>query len=344
MERDRAARPPGGLADRTAPPARTPTTSRARWSPGTAPAAPAGRWPRWPPSSSPSSWPFRWSVRAGPRTPVPPPGHPDRRLHHADQGSLVRRGRLPRGDAPAAVDDGGRGATCPSRRSTPGASCTRAERGSAVGARGRRADPAAAAARRGCATRADLDELGSVAIAWFTGPCDAARRGDERLRRAPHRRRRRADRRAVADQPYGIRVTTSIVVGAPGDQVELSWFREIAPDGGIFREFEPVETVNGVAALQAGQVDASIDRTLRYRVVRGGTEFLAGRSPAAVPGFVPPRVDLTRLRPALPPARRRRRCTGDRRSHRPLGAWPASPSDGPVGRGSASARRRERPG
>ena len=62
------------------------------------------------------------------------------------------------------------------------------------------ADPAAALRPDEGVDPADLDELGSVAIAWFTGPRNAGARGDARLWRAPHRRRRRAHRRAVADQ------------------------------------------------------------------------------------------------------------------------------------------------
>jgi hypothetical protein len=104
-------------------------------------------------------------------------------------------------------------------------------------------------------------------------------------------------------EPYGSStVNQIIVVGAPGDQVELAWFRQIAPDGKIFREFEPVGTVDGVAAVDAGQVDASIDRALRYRVMRGGAEFSGLPNTEPRPDFVPPPVELARLRPAPPPA------------------------------------------
>ncbi|TFV91710.1 hypothetical protein E4P40_05225 [Blastococcus sp. CT_GayMR20] len=151
--------------------------------------------------------------------------------------------------------------------------------------------------------RRDLDRLDSVAIAWFTGPRDAAAE-DMRVYGEP--------RMVDADEPAAVlahtepyrssRVSHWIVVGAPGDQVEDSWSRQFTPDGEIFREFGPIDTVDGVASGGAGQVDASINRALRYRVVRGGTEFTGLPETEPRPDFVPPRVDLARLRPAPPPA------------------------------------------
>jgi hypothetical protein len=150
---------------------------------------------------------------------------------------------------------------------------------------------------------ADLDELGSVAIAWFTGPLSAA---PEEMRVYGEPRIVEADEPAAVlspTEPYGsVRVNHVVVVGAPGDQVELSWFREIAPDGDIVRSFERAPTADGVAAVVAGQVDASIDRTVRYRIVRGETEFSGLPETERRPDFVPPRVNPARLRPAPPAA------------------------------------------
>jgi hypothetical protein len=104
-------------------------------------------------------------------------------------------------------------------------------------------------------------------------------------------------------QPYGRSARSHfIVVAAPGDQVELSPNRLIAPDGHLFRIFDRHRTVDGVVASDAGQVDASVDLALRWRVVRGGTEFSALLETEPRADFVPPAVDLARLRPAPPPA------------------------------------------
>ena len=149
----------------------------------------------------------------------------------------------------------------------------------------------------------DLDELGSVAIAWFTGP----------LGGAPEEMRVYGEPRIVdADEPTAVLSPTepygspsqalAIVVGAPGDQLESSGIRFVEPDGDITREFDGNDMVDGVHVSPAGQVDASINRSDRHRVVRGGTEFTVVPETEPRPDFVPPQVDLARLRPAPPPA------------------------------------------
>jgi hypothetical protein len=149
----------------------------------------------------------------------------------------------------------------------------------------------------------DLDRLDSFAIAWFSGPSDA---GAEEMTIYGEPRIVDADEPTAVlspTEPYGSsRLSRMVVVGAPGDEVETSWFGEIAPDGEIVRTFDPAPTVDGIADVGAGQVDASIDRALHYRVVRGDTEFSGLPMTEPGPDFVPPRVDLARLRPAPPPA------------------------------------------
>ncbi len=150
---------------------------------------------------------------------------------------------------------------------------------------------------------ADLDELGSVAIAWFTGPRYAE----------PEEMRVYGEPRIVdSDEPVAMLTPTVphgapatsfvIVVGAPGDRVEVSFMRLIEPDGEITRRFGRVQTLDGIAVIYGTQVDASIDRALRYRVLRNGAEFTGLPETERAPDFVPPAVDLTRLRPAPPPA------------------------------------------
>jgi len=151
--------------------------------------------------------------------------------------------------------------------------------------------------------RRDLDEVEAVAIAWFTGPLDAA----------PEEMTVYGEPRVVdADKPTAVLSPTkpypgptgsfAVVVAAPGDQIEASGLGEIDSDGNITRIFEPNLDVDGVHVSEGGQVDASIDRALRYRVVRGDTEFLVRPETEPAPDFVPPRIDLARLRPAPPPA------------------------------------------
>jgi hypothetical protein len=151
--------------------------------------------------------------------------------------------------------------------------------------------------------RRDLDQLDSVVIAWFTGPLDAA----------PEEMTVYGEPRVVdADEPTAVLSPTepypgpfqhyAVVVGAPGDRIEESWSRQFTSDGEIFREYDPVDTVEGVHAGEGGQVDASINLAQRYRVLRGDTEFAVVPQTEPAPDFVPPRIDLVRLRPSPPPA------------------------------------------
>ena len=165
------------------------------------------------------------------------------------------------------------------------------------------ADPAAApAGRRRRRTRAIWTQLDSVAIAWFTGPRDAAAEemtlyGEPRI--------------VDADEPTAVLSPTRPTarrgapssVAAPGDQIEGSGLRWIEPDGDALRDFERMDLVDGVDVGE-GYGRSTHPSTWRplYRVVRGGTEFLVVPATEPAPDFVPPDVDLARLRPAPPPA------------------------------------------
>jgi hypothetical protein len=151
---------------------------------------------------------------------------------------------------------------------------------------------------------ADLDALGSVAIAWFTGPLNAV----------PEEMRVYGEPAIVdADEPTAVLAPTEpfgsssesfvAVVAAPGDQIAYSGLRFIDADGEITRDsFEAADTQDGYVATGAGQVDASIDHGLRYRVTRRNTELSVVPITEPAPDFVPPRVNLARLRPAPSPA------------------------------------------
>ena len=149
----------------------------------------------------------------------------------------------------------------------------------------------------------DLDRLDSFAIAWFSGPSGA---GAEEMTVYGEPRIVDADEPTAVLSPTrpfgGSSGSALVVVAAPGDQIEISALGFIGPDGDITREFSRESMADGVHVSVGGQVDASVDRALRYRVVRGGTEFSGLPQTEPAPDFVPPRVDLARLRPAPPPA------------------------------------------
>jgi hypothetical protein len=149
----------------------------------------------------------------------------------------------------------------------------------------------------------DLDQLDRFAVAWFSGPSGSSAEemtvyGEPRIVDAD-------EPTAVLSptRPYGGSSGSALtVVAAPGDQIEISGLGFIAPDGDITREFSRESMVDGVHISEGGQVDASVDLALRYRVVRGGTEFSGLPQTEPAPDFVPPRVAPSRLRPAPPPA------------------------------------------
>ena len=149
----------------------------------------------------------------------------------------------------------------------------------------------------------DLDRVERFAIAWFSGPSSA---GPEAMTLYGEPRIVDADEPTAVlspTKPFGSSSGSAvIVVAAPGDQIEMSGLAFIRPDGDIAREFELASTSDGLHISEGGQVDASIDLAMRYRVLRGGNEFVGLPQTEPAPDFVPPRVDLARLRPASAPA------------------------------------------
>jgi hypothetical protein len=120
--------------------------------------------------------------------------------------------------------------------------------------------------------RRDLDRLGWVAIAWFTGPAGAT----------PEQMTVHGVPRVVdADEPTALTnpaTRTAVIVAAPDDRIEVSFLVRLAPDGTPHRDYEPVGDWHGVASLREVPL-ASLDRALRYRVLRDG-DVLTGPSDA----------------------------------------------------------------
>jgi hypothetical protein len=143
---------------------------------------------------------------------------------------------------------------------------------------------------------ADLDAIGSVAIAWFTGPADALA-NEMTLYSVP--------RLVLADQPTALSDTATgvaVVVGAPGDQIEVSRLSYVHSDGTPRREYSPEDAPDGMAVVNDSPVEGSIDRATRYRVTRDGEEFNGSPDGYPNPDFTPPDVELGRLHPAPSPA------------------------------------------
>jgi hypothetical protein len=144
----------------------------------------------------------------------------------------------------------------------------------------------------------DLDRLESLMVAWFAGPAADGADGMT-LQTVPLI--------VGADQPTGLSDLGSrfvAVVAAPGDDIELSPMRWIEPDGQITREaFFDLNAQEGVAVIDGGHMQASIDQVMRYRVLRDGVEVVTDEFDAlGDPDFVVSPFDVTRLRPAAPPA------------------------------------------
>ena len=63
---------------------------------------------------------------------------------------------------------------------------------------------------------------------------------------------------------------TLVVVGAPGDQIEVSPRPEIAADGTVRRAWQAADAPDGVAAVSLTPTATLYDEAIRYRVTRGG--------------------------------------------------------------------------
>jgi hypothetical protein len=142
---------------------------------------------------------------------------------------------------------------------------------------------------------ADLDALGSVAVAWFTGPSGATA---DQMSLASVPRLVLPDRpTALADTATGV----AVIVAAPGDRIEVSRTASIDADGTPTREYTRMDDPQGIAVVNETPVAASIDRALKYRVIRGSVVFSDPADAYPNPDFTPPDVDLVRLRPAPSP-------------------------------------------
>jgi hypothetical protein len=142
----------------------------------------------------------------------------------------------------------------------------------------------------------DLDHRTSLVIAWFTGPSGATV-AEMSLSSVP--------RHVGADEPTALSDTATgvaVIVATPGDRIEVSRTASIDTDGTLTREYTAEEDPQGIAVVSETPVAASIDRAMKYRVIRGSTVFSDGADSYPNPDFTPPDVALGRLRPAPSPA------------------------------------------
>jgi hypothetical protein len=72
---------------------------------------------------------------------------------------------------------------------------------------------------------------------------------------------------------------TLVVVGAPGDAIEVSPRQEIAADGSVSRAWQPVDAPDGVAVTALSPAATGYDEAVRYRVRRGGAEVVTSLPP-----------------------------------------------------------------
>jgi hypothetical protein len=139
----------------------------------------------------------------------------------------------------------------------------------------------------------DLGPAGDPVTTWFIGPPGAA--ADQLVRAG-----------VAAGTPTGAPVAlqdavtgTLVVVGAPGDDVEISRRPEVAADGTISRTWEPVEAPAGVAVVALAPAPVAYDEALRYRVTRGGAVVEAAMPTgyrSDVDRLTPPDVSISWLR------------------------------------------------
>lgn len=141
----------------------------------------------------------------------------------------------------------------------------------------------------------DATELSDVVLTWFVGPSGASP-SDLELATPPST----AD--AYGGPPALVVPDTGavVVVGRPGDAVSLSLRPEVAADGQVEREFEPVDAPDGVATLDLPSV-AGTGQALGYRVVRGTETWTSNLVTTGSTGS-PPAVTATQLRTASPPS------------------------------------------
>ncbi|MGY1638815.1 hypothetical protein ACI78V_19375 [Geodermatophilus sp. SYSU D00742] len=142
----------------------------------------------------------------------------------------------------------------------------------------------------------DLGPPGDVAIAWFVGPPGATPAQME-LQSAPYGTDPWSPA-ALSDTATG----ALVVVAAPGDAIEVSLRPEIAADGTASRSWTAVAAPGGVAVLDVGRRDATVDQALRYRVTRAGQTVVRSPDGYADPARTAPEVEPGWLREPPPSA------------------------------------------
>jgi DNA-directed RNA polymerase specialized sigma24 family protein len=124
-------------------------------------------------------------------------------------------------------------------------------------------------------------------IAWFTGPPGAAPE-DMEMNTFPYPISPGMTP-ALLDPPSG----TLVVVGAPGDAVEVSERVEVNADGSDSRIWTPAEVDDGIAVARIDPVDVPWTWAVNYRVFRGNN-LLSASSPDSI--YPPtPELDLPDL-------------------------------------------------
>jgi hypothetical protein len=148
---------------------------------------------------------------------------------------------------------------------------------------------------------AGLGARGDTAVAWFVGAAGAP-----------------AENMQLAGVPHGVDPSLPtgrfdpatgalVVVGAPGDRLDVSLRPDVAADASVTRSWRPATTDDGLAAVDLRPDDVTSGSALRYRVVRDGSApYVAVPETAAtdviVYGADPAAVRPTWLRPQPPAA------------------------------------------
>jgi DNA-directed RNA polymerase specialized sigma24 family protein len=117
--------------------------------------------------------------------------------------------------------------------------------------------------------RPDSLDRDDALMAWFTGPAGAAPE-DMRLSTYPYPLQP-GSTPALMDPRSG----ALVVVGAPGDVVEVSARAEVAADGSSSRTWTDAGTTDGVAVTRLPGMDLPWTWSVAYRVHRDGAEIIS---------------------------------------------------------------------
>jgi hypothetical protein len=110
-------------------------------------------------------------------------------------------------------------------------------------------------------------------VFWFVGPPGAA--ADQLQPAQLSGGLRPGTPVALTDAGTG----TLVVVGAPGDGIEVSPRQEIAADGTVGRTWEAADAPDGVAVVSLTPTATQYDEAIRYRVTRGGARVVTALPP-----------------------------------------------------------------